>query len=340
MTNKVNCYLGIDVSKLWFDLSLMKVIDHVKQAVVTVRFDNNEAGITKMNKLLLQHEVPFNDHSLLVIENTGIYHRLLWNYCSHHNLPIYIGNAAHIKWSFGIARGKNDVIDSKRLCDYCYKQAEDLKATAPLDSVLVGLKDLMTLRSMLIRQKNAQKVYLNELKSTNSKDYQKVLEKASEAALKGLETSIAALEKQMHKVITGNKNIEANYNLLISVPGIGNIIATYLICCTNNFGGKVSGKQLASYAGVVPFAETSGSSVRGKNKVHKMANKELKALLYMAALSCLQHYPEFKDYYNRKLTEGKNKRSVINAIKNKLLLRAVAVIDKQQPYVENIKIAA
>jgi len=318
----------------------MKVVDHQRQTVTTERFDNTPDGIALMHKLLVKQEVPFNEHSLLVIENTGIYHRQLWRYCSEHSLPIYIGNAAHIKWSFGIARGKNDVIDSKRLCDYAYKQAEDLKATVALDPVYLKLKDLMTSRSMLQRQRNAIKVYLRELKDTHDKTVQDLMEKANEAALKGLDKSIAKIEGLIATTIKETEKAGKNHELLNTIPGIGNVIATYLICCTNNFAGKVSGKQLASYAGVVPFAETSGSSVKGRNKVHKMANKELKAMLHMAAISCIKNYPEFRQYYDRKVEEGKHSRSVLNAIKNKLLLRVVAVINKQQPYVDNTKVAA
>ena len=340
MESNVKFYLGIDVSKLWFDLSSMKVIDHKRQEVVTERFDNTSDGIALMHKLLVKQKMPFDENSLLVIENTGIYHRQLWRYCSEHSLPIHIGNAAHIKWSFGIARGKNDVIDSKRLCDYAYKQAEDLKATAALDPVHLKLKDLMTSRSMLQRNRNAIKVYLKELKNINDKDIQQVMEKANEAALKGLEKSIKNIEGLIESVIKGTEKIEKNHGLLNTIPGIGNVIATSLICCTNNFAGKPSGKQLASYAGVVPFAQTSGSSVKGRNKVHPMANKELKAILHMAALSCIRNYPEFRQYYDRKIAEGKHSRSVLNAIKNKLLLRVVAVINKQQPYVDKTKLAA
>ena len=306
----------------------------------TERFDNNSDGIAKLHKWLVGHGVPFNENTLLVIENTGIYHRQIWHYCSEHSLPIYIGNATHIKWSFGIARGKNDVIDSKRLCDYAHKQAEDLKATSALDPVYLKLKDLMTSRTMLQRQRNAIKVYLNELKGINDKETQKVMEKANEAALKGLEKSMEKIEGLIMATIKQTEKVGKNYELLNSIPGLGHVTATYLICCTNNFAGNISGKQLASYAGVVPFAETSGSSVKGRNKVHKMANKELKALLHMAALSCIRTYPEFREYYDRKIAEGKHSRSVLNAIKNKLLLRAVAVIKKQHPYVDNTKIAA
>jgi transposase len=41
MEKSVKFYLGIDVSKSWFDLSMMAVIDHQKQAVLTARFENH-----------------------------------------------------------------------------------------------------------------------------------------------------------------------------------------------------------------------------------------------------------------------------------------------------------
>jgi len=155
-----------------------------------------------------------------------------------------------------------------------------------------------------------------------------------------MKESIRLLEQQIQLILNNNAAIKTNYQLLVSVPGIGHITALYLICCTNNFAGKISGKQLASYAGVVPFEYSSGSSIRSKNRVHKMANKDLKKLLYMCAMTTIQHYPEFRDYYDRKLSEGKHTLIVLNAIQNKIILRAVAVINNRQPYVENYTKAA
>ncbi len=107
MKKQVRFYLGMDVSKLWNDITIMSVIDHQKQPMIGERFDNNEAGLKLLNKWLKKHKVSFDENSLLVIENTGVYHRLIWEYCSSHGLPLHIGNATHIKWSFGIARGNN-----------------------------------------------------------------------------------------------------------------------------------------------------------------------------------------------------------------------------------------
>lgn len=69
-----------------------------------------------------------------------------------------------------------------------------------------------------------------------------------------------------------------------------------------------------------------------------MANKELKSLLYLCAMSAVQHNPEIRDYYERKMGEGKAYMSVINAVKNKLILRAVSVVKNKKPFVDNYKI--
>jgi len=330
-------YLGIDVSKLSFDISLIVFNKGRKEPIVTSKFNNDAPGFESFKVWLDEHQVTFDSNSLLVIENTGIYHRLLWNFCSTHLLPIYIGNAANLKWSFGIARGKNDKVDSMRLCEYAYKNYEDIKPTPILNKVLITLKDLLSNRSKLLKLKNAIKQTLNELKGSNDKATQSLMEKLNKAALEGLKQSIKQIDAELLKMVKQDKSIFANYKYILSVPGIGKITATFIICCTNNFAIKVTGKQLANYAGVVPFDNTSGTSVKGKSRVHFMANKELKSLLTMGALSAIQAYPEFKDYYERKTKEGKKHLQVLNAIKNKMLLRVASVINQQKDYVNNYK---
>ncbi len=330
-------YLGIDVSKLTFDVCLLMVIDGVKSELLSHQFTNDDTGLKLFKKHLEKYAVSFDDNSLLVIENTGIYHRLLWQFCSNNFLPIYIGNAADLNHSFGTQRIKNDQKDAALLCKYCYKNADELKLTPILNSNLITLKDLASNRSKLIKQKNAITQTINELKQSNEIATQKLMVDVNKAAVDGLKKSINLIEKAINKIIKEDERFQANFNLLLSVPGIGKVTAAFLICCTNNFSGKITGKQLASYAGVVPFEHSSGTSVKKQPRVHFMANKELKSILTMGALSAIQIYPEFKDYYQRKMIEKKKHNLVLNAIKNKIILRAVAVINKNQPYVDNYK---
>lgn len=340
MVTSTKFYLGIDISKSWFDASVLKVVDHQKQPMLTEQFANTKNGFIAFKKWLDEQCVSLDDNTLVVIENTGIYHRPFWEFCTNHNLPLHIGNAARIKWSLGITRGKNDQIDSRRLCTYCFKQSDELKATAALDPVFMQLKDLMTSRTRLVAQLQSTKSYVKELLCTNDKALMKTLEKAHKAAIQGIEKSIAEIEKAINGLIVADEKINNNFELIKSIPGIGAMTAIYLICCTNNFANKPSGKQLASYAGVAPFEYSSGSSVKGRSRVNKMANKELKRLLHMCAISSIRYSSEMKDYFERKKAEGKAGLSIVNAIKNKLILRVVAVINKQEKYVDNYQKAA
>src|SRR5687768_17398133 len=108
MQTKKKCFIGIDVSKDWLDVSLLSVVDSLKEPMITDKFGNTLEGMKMIHKWLKRHRVPFDEHTLVVIENTGVYHRLIWEYCCKSGLPLHIGNAAGIKWSLGITRGKND----------------------------------------------------------------------------------------------------------------------------------------------------------------------------------------------------------------------------------------
>lgn len=337
MEQSIKFYVGIDVSKPYFDASIMKVVNHKKEDLQTDQFSNNKEGLLLFKKWCKATGVKTLDQLFVVIENTGVYHRPIWQFCSNQNIALHIGNAAHIKWSLGITRGKNDKIDSIRLCNYAFKNQDELQATSALNPVFIQLKDLMTARTKLLCQYTSTKSYLKELGPSNAKATQVIMEQAHKAALDGIKKSIETIEAAIKKIIDADATIKRNYELIKTVPGIGHLTAIYIICCTNNFAGKISGKQLASYAGVVPFEHSSGISVKGKNRVHKMANKDLKKLLHLCALAAIKYDTEMKQYYDRKKAEGKNGMLVLNAIRNKLILRVAAVVNNQTPFVSNYK---
>ena len=105
-----------------------------------------------------------------------------------------------------------------------------------------------------------------------------------------------------------------------------------MILATNEFKAIDDPKKLACHAGVAPFEHSSGSSVRGKTRVNHHARKLLKTLLHLAAMSALQVKGELREYYLRKVAEGKNKMLIINALRNKLIHRVYAVVKRGEKY--------
>ena len=93
---------------------------------------------------------------------------------------------------------------------------------------------------------------------------------------------------------------------------------------------------MACYAGVVPFENQSGTSLLKKPRVSFLADKESKSLLHMGAMSAIRLDNDLRSYYRRKVKEGKNKMSVLNAVRNKIIHRVFAVVKNQVPYENRI----
>ena len=84
-----------------------------------------------------------------------------------------------------------------------------------------------------------------------------------------------------------------------------------------------------------PPARHSLGKYKGKSKVSNKANKKVKALFHNGAMSAIQHCKEIKEYYQRKVGEGKNEMLVINNVCNKLVHRIFACISRREKYNEN-----
>ncbi|MEJ7671968.1 MAG: IS110 family transposase [Chitinophagaceae bacterium] len=330
---KKKFFIGIDVSKHTIDVAFIQPNQSDKPRWKV--FDNTDPGLRLFSEWLKEHAIAFSNSSLIVIENTGIYHRRLLNFCLSHKLPICVENGAQVKWSLGIARGKSDKVDSRRLAVYAMRFADRLKPASALAPGIQKLKDLISVRSRHRIQLSSLKAYLKELKQTSDSKNAMHLQKMHEPFIKTAQQLIKKIEAGIIKTLQADERTCRQYKLLISVPCIGPITAAYLIACTNSFTNCQSAKQLACYCGVVPFIHQSGISIKGKHQVHKMANKTLKALLHLCALAAIKYVKEFQDYFNRKVLEGKHKMSVINALRNKLVLRAFAVVTNDRPYVDN-----
>ena len=93
-------------------------------------------------------------------------------------------------------------------------------------------------------------------------------------------------------------------------------------------------KQLISYAGLSPREYYSGSSIRGRVKICKQGGKQLRNILYMCALNAKKTNSHCKALYDRLVDQGKNKKSAIIAVCNKLLKIVFGVVKNQTMYQE------
>jgi transposase len=144
----------------------------------------------------------------------------------------------------------------------------------------------------------------------------------------------------MNDLIKEDETMITNYKLSKTVKGIGMVLAVQMLLHTHNYTRFESSRQFASYCGLVPYPFQSGTSIHGRNKIHPISDKKMKSLLSMSAISAIQHDKELKLYYQKRVEEGKPKMVVLNIIRNKIVSRVFATVNRGTPYVEMSKFYA
>lgn len=157
--------------------------------------------------------------------------------------------------------------------------------------------------------------------------------KRLQALMEDLEEAIQAITEEMDEVINSCPVLSRQKELLMSIDGVGRVVATNMIIVTEAFTRFEDPRKFNCYAGVAPFSYSSGSSQHSKARVSHRADKVMKRLLHLAAVAVTHRVGgELKMYYERKVAEGKNKMSVINALRAKIVARMFAVIKRNEKY--------
>jgi transposase len=323
-------FIGIDISKDTFDAALIQ--EKIPVSFKESKFENNSKGFNSMLKWLNKNGAAAKD-SLFCMEHTGTYGLALFSFLNEKNINFCVEPGLQIKRSSGITRGKNDRVDARRIATYARSNKLRLKQFTLPSVKLLQIRQLLTYREQLVKTRTG---FMNSLKS--HQQYQQInhldfVIKDIQNQIDQLSVHIEELENKIKEIIGSEKDLQKNFKLASSVKGIGFIIAAFMIVTTNNFQSFENGRKYACYAGIAPFEHSSGSSIRAKARVSHLANKRMKTLLSNGANSAKNSDPEIKNYYMRKIKEGKNHKSVINAISCKLVNRVFAVIKRQSPFV-------
>ena len=333
---KFDCYIGIDVSKLTLDVSVLREEGDIAKTEY-YKIENSEKSISQFVKKQLGHYVL--EQMLFCFEDTGIYSIPLVYYLNDNKLAYWQVPSLEIKRSRGITRGKSDKIDAKDIAFYAYTQKHKFKPSRISTKPVQQLRLLFSEREKVLKSL-ASFGRTSENKDFISKDVFKVVASINRTVVKQLTASLKSIEKKMMSIITSETKLNQQYELITSIPGVGKQTAIYIIIATKGFDVFEHWRQLACYAGIAPFPYQSGTSIRGRNKVHPLADRKMKSLLNMCALVSIRHDKSIKAYYERKVKEGKPKMLVVNNIRCKLLARVFAVINRGTPFVNICKFAA
>ena len=324
-----NHFFGVDVSKKTVDITYV-----CNDQAIHRQFSNDSDGMTELMQWLkdLNNDV---EQTLFCMEATGLYCFTITQFLAVNEIDTWVEHANQIKRSSSLDRGKNDKIDSKRIALYAAKNLDRLRLWKPMNATLESIKHLASLRTRLVETQKKLITPIQEFEEVGNLAMSKLLAKTIKSSLASIDKDLKNLERKIIEIVNEDENLKQLFKVITSVVGIGFVTAINLLVHTNGFAVLKDARKLACYCGVAPFEYSSGSSIRGKTKVHFMANKKLKSNLHMASLSAVKLDADLKAYYERKVGEGKSKMSVLNAVKNKLLARVIAVVNKQELYVKN-----
>ncbi len=316
--------IGIDVSKNTLDATIFQS----KQHAVFTNDKSGYKGLLKWANTHLDDQVYF-----FCFENTGNYSLKLSVYLSSQKVLYVEESPLRIKRSTGLTREKTDKLDSYMIARFGWIYREELTPSTIKPKAYQELGRLLALRDQLVRDRSGLKLTLKEQKHLLSSPSTDLCCKVLQHGIKHIDKQVVALEKQMKDLLDTDGKLRKNYQLLRSVKGVGLILSCQLLYHTSNFMTFTNWRSFSSYCGIAPFEHSSGSSVKRRKQCHYLGDRKMKTLLSMAAVSAIQSDTELKNYYHRKLKEGKHKMIALNNIRNKILARSFAVIKRGTPFV-------
>lgn len=320
----VQHFVGCDVSKSTLDLAIH---EHGKdyRLFEHLQVPNNTDGFRAMRKWLRTFKINVRE-AVIAMEHTGSYSNALAEWCFAKGITFVLLHPMDVKNAGARGRNKTDKTDAQFIADYAYTMREKLSPSKPECPSIKKLRELRNERQLAVRARTA---YLNQMKNVTEKSTLRRMEKVAASFAEQIKSTEAAIRT----TIEADHLIKKNYDLLVSIPGIGMINALMTIIATGNFTRFQTARQYAKFSCVSPLSRQSGTSVRAADHVSRAGHNEIKSILTEGARSAINHDAQLKAYYQRKRSEGKSHGCVMNAVKFKLICRMFSVVQRQSPYV-------
>jgi transposase len=321
-------YMGIDVSSATLDICLRQ-----GQAQESFIINNQVKSIQSFLRKYAKREL------VIGMENTGRYNWMLYEVLAQTKHRVFVISPLHLKKSMGLARGKNDKIDAIRIASFIEKNHSDLKQWVCPTVGIQKLKILLTERAFRIKNKRQLLSQQQDHAKMKKLGLDRSLLSMNEQLIAKIEKQINLIEDQIEQIIQTDKVLKQQSSLMRTIPGVGKVLSWMMLAKTEGFTTINDPRKMACYSGVVPFDYQSGTSIQGRHRISVYADKSIKSILHLAAMSAIRLKNDLRVYYQRKLAEGKNKMSILNAVRNKIIHRIFAVIKSQTPYKMSLELS-
>lgn len=313
-------YVGIDISKLTFDVAIKNETGNYRH----YKLSNDSVGFKKFMTLL--------DTNLdcCVMEASGPYYLKLATFLHEKEVEVSVINPLVIRRfsQMRMMRTKTDKKDAVMIAEY--GKTENPKQWKPEECYVLELKQMQA----YVEQLNKSRTGFIRQQEAFSQNPVKCLamNKSIAKTVSGIEKEIAFMELRMEALVKAHH--QKQFEQLQSIPGLGKKTSMQLIVLSGGFTKFENAKQLSSYVGLSPRIFESGTSVKGRAKICKMGMSRVRAMLYVCAWTAKKCNKACKELYDRLVANGKAKKLALIAVANKLLKQAFAVATKNEFYLQ------
>lgn len=304
---KYKYFLGIDMGKDFFEVFALG-------DPKTHSFQNNRSGFQAFLKTYRQ-KLPL---ALMTVEATGGYEKVLLETLIERGLDVHRANPRKVKFfirSFGI-EGKTDASDARALAQYA------LERHSSLDLYQKPAQDVATLSKLVKRRAELVAIQTQERNRLKGPD-RELLKASVQKVLACLKETIVEIETQITAHLRTNDELLKKYNEIQTIPGVGPKVAAALLADLPELG-MLSGKKVASLAGVAPHPNQSGKK-DGYRKT-RGGRVQIKPILFLAALTASRSKSSLGDFYRKLLKQGKKPIVATVALMRKIVVIANAKI--------------
>jgi transposase len=309
--------VGIDVSKATLD-----VFSDTPAEAFSVA--NTPEGSATLLTRLRQWNVR-----KVVIEYSGGYERRVAAELMSAGLEVALVNPRQVR-DFARAKGllaKNDRLDARLLAEF--GRVLQPKASAPTPENRVQLDELIGRRRQLVALRAGEQIRSQQAVCRS-------IRSGVDQLIRLLDRQIEQLETEIVRRIGDDDDLKGRFELLKSVPGVGDVVASTLAVELPELG-QANRQEIAALVGVAPFTRESGT-YRGRRSITG-GRAPVRATLYMAVVAGVRCNPVIRNLYKRLRRIGKPTKVALTACMRKLLTILNLMAKTNQPWSPRERIA-
>jgi|SRR5215831_2782607 len=323
-------FVGIDISALTFDV----VVGYNEKGKKHFRFANNAKGITEFITTI--YRLHSNENEVLICcEHTGVYMDKLAYALQSIQIDLWVVHPLLLSnYSIELNRFKSDKADAKKIFLYAMNNCSRAVKYQRLSQDVQTLKDLFMLRKQVLKDKTAWQCRVH---ATSHKAIPNAFELSLQTHIIALLNSfIKQIDDAIGHLIRSSAYIKELYTILISIPGIGPVIAQHMLLLTDCFTRFPSWKAFACFIGTTAYGKQSGTTLKKKARTNKQAHRKIKADFNQGVLSICFRKPLFMLIYRHMEQKKVPHLQILNNIKNVLIKLAFTLVNKRTKYDEQL----